>query len=472
MTNNTSDKNKDFSLGIKDGNKNGLNTGADFWRYQIGVNVIPSNTREKKPLKGVNWDIWQDNPIPEEIHNQWKEQGSFSQGIAIIPGKVWHRLDKQGLYFIFLDADKSNAINELCARNGKSTTLQEMAHKFIVEQHKDNLEKAHIYFYSPVPFPKKSPDSVLGLEIKGLGEHRIAYCTPSIHQAGQRYEITGTAEPITLTEEQANELKLHIDSICKRYGLEYLEKHYRSLLDSDAKIHQGGRHDSLISIANSLLFRYGGNGKSEKELRNTYLEINNSRCYPPLPISETNRIWDDAVAYYTKKKNEELVLAKERSEETKSSAQIALSLAEEKCSELFLDQFGTPYAAIKIGEHTEVLSLKSSRFKSWLCRIYYISEHDVLNSESVTNVLNVLKAEAEFDGVTRNLNVRVASILDEPSTIYYDLTNKEWHVIKITEDGWSVEYAPIIFRRYGNQQPQVYPCKSKEYPSDIFDTKH
>jgi hypothetical protein len=57
-----------------------------------------------------------------------------------------------------------------------------MAHKFIVEQHKDNLEKAHIYFYSPIPFPKKSSDSILGLEVKGVGEHGIAYCAPSIHQ--------------------------------------------------------------------------------------------------------------------------------------------------------------------------------------------------------------------------------------------------------------------------------------------------
>ena len=100
-----------------------------------------------------------------------------------------------------------------------------MAHKFIVEQHKDNLEKAHIYFYSPIPFPKKSSDSILGLEVKGVGEHGIAYCAPSIHQSGEPYEISGTTEPMTLTDKQANELKLHIDSICKKYSLEYLERH-------------------------------------------------------------------------------------------------------------------------------------------------------------------------------------------------------------------------------------------------------
>ncbi len=48
----------------------------------------------------------------------------------------------------------------------------------------------------------------------------------------------------------------------------------------------------------------------------------------------------------------------------------------------------------------------------------------------------------------------------------YDLTNKEWEVIKITPDGWTIEKAHGIFRRH-NAQPQVYP--SREYPPDIFD---
>lgn len=134
--------------------------------------------------------------------------------------------------------------------------LHHNGQKFIVEQHKDNLQKAHIYFYSPIPFPKKGSDSVLGLEVKGLGEHGIAYCANSTHKDGQPYEITGTTSPITLTADQANEYIEHIDQICKKYNLEYLEKHYRNLFDSDAKIHQGERHRSLISIANSLLFRY------------------------------------------------------------------------------------------------------------------------------------------------------------------------------------------------------------------------
>jgi hypothetical protein len=237
-----------------------LDQWADFWRYSIGVNVLSANSKKKSPT--VYWKEWQDKPIPEEIHNQWKGQGKFSTGIAIIPGKVWHNKEKQGLYFISLDVDKLEAITELCTnRNGKKISLEQMAQKFLVEQHKDNLQKAHVYFYSPIPFPKKEPDSVLGLEVKGLGEHGVANCAGSIHKDGQPWEIIGVKEPpVTLKEEQAKEFIEHIDQICKKYNLEYLEKHYRNLLDSDTKIYQGERHTSLISLANSLLFRYGGNG--------------------------------------------------------------------------------------------------------------------------------------------------------------------------------------------------------------------
>ena len=53
----------------------------------------------------------------------------------------------------------------------------------------------------------------------------------------------------------------------------------------------------------------------------------------------------------------------------------------------------------------------------------------MLNNESVTNVLNILKARAEFDGTPRNLHLRVAKVPTEPHTIFCDLTNKEWHTL-------------------------------------------
>ena len=43
-----------------------INDFADFWRYQIGVNVIPADTKSKR--RTVAWLEFQNNPIPEEVY--------------------------------------------------------------------------------------------------------------------------------------------------------------------------------------------------------------------------------------------------------------------------------------------------------------------------------------------------------------------------------------------------------------------
>lgn len=73
-----------------------INDWADFWRYQIGVNVIPANTRKKETYE--SWKEWQDKPISEDLHNEWKKSGVFNNGLAIILGKVHHNRQKEGLF--------------------------------------------------------------------------------------------------------------------------------------------------------------------------------------------------------------------------------------------------------------------------------------------------------------------------------------------------------------------------------------
>jgi hypothetical protein len=237
-----------------------------------------------------------------------------------------------------------------------------MSQKFLIEQHKDNPDKAHIYFYSPLSFPQKTADSVLGLEVKGVGEHGIAFCSPSIHKNGMPYEIIGNYQPVSLTVEQARELIQHIDQICIKYGLQYIGKDFTSsninnvsnklrniiktlVIDTTVKISQGQRHLTLISAADSLLFNHLGKGKTkrtEKQLRDFFERINYLLCEPePLPESEINSIWNSAVDFVLRIREEEQKEGKEGVDEKEQQENI-LELVEENCSEFFLDQYGLP----------------------------------------------------------------------------------------------------------------------------------
>ena len=119
-----------------------INEYADFWRYDVGVNVIPADTRMK--IYRISWKQWQHNPIPEVIYEEWKTSGAFGNGIAIILGKVHHNRQKiSGLNLIGIDCDNAKAIEEICSQDNKSVPLSQLAQWTLVEQHTDDPTKAH-----------------------------------------------------------------------------------------------------------------------------------------------------------------------------------------------------------------------------------------------------------------------------------------------------------------------------------------
>lgn len=290
-----------------------INEWADFWRYKIGSNDIPADTKNKTPL--VEWKQYQNKPIPDEIHNQWKRENAFSKGIAIITGKVWHNPDKKGLFLDFIDLDNKRALEDFCTRKELTTSLTELAKSMIIEQHKDEPNKAHAYCYSTHPFKKKSSDRVSDLsdkidaneipaiEIKGAGEHGLAFVTPSVHKNGHNYEIIGTLEPETL-----DVLELHLDSIFRKHGLSYLDdsgkgSRQQSLIPIEKLFEQGtkilkghNRHEALLRAMESLIQR------NITILQPNDIKImarlwHNRFCSPPLEEKEFERQWKDAVKF-------------------------------------------------------------------------------------------------------------------------------------------------------------------------------
>ncbi len=251
-----------------------INEFADFWRYDIGVNVIPADTKNKAVY--IKWSEWQDNPIPEELHNPWKSENKFSDGMAVILGKVWHNKEKQGLYLNGVDLDNLKAIEEICTYKGKAISIKELAQSTLVEQHQDDTNRTHIYIYSHEPFAKKSSDKttiesikkiesseIPAIEVKGEGRHGTLFCSPSIHESGYSYQIIGTREPVI-----ADDFEQHIDNICRKHGISYLDGNgngkslsspllpIEDLFKPDHKVYEGhNRHEKLLRAMESLIAR-------------------------------------------------------------------------------------------------------------------------------------------------------------------------------------------------------------------------
>src|SRR5918994_1517298 len=327
------------------------NAWADFWYYQIGVNVIPAHTRQKKTF--VEWKPWQIESIPEELHGQWKRENRFADGLAIILGKVW-RGEHIGEYLIFVDLDNQKAIEEFCAyfsaNNGQNAALIQIAEKFIVEQHLDDTSKAHVFYYSEVMFPKKSSDvniiasgkdddNLPAIEIKGLGTHGIAYCTPSVHKNGQRYQIIGTSTPVKLSEDQAQQMIEHIDNVSKKHGLHYLDYDDGSgnalvpmtdlFRDEYIILANHNRHGALLRVMESLIKRLYGLYQAD-EIRELAYKWNQKHCQPPLDDKEFEKQWRDAAKFIVPK------IKEEEQKEQEEQKQI-LELSEELTKEVTWD---------------------------------------------------------------------------------------------------------------------------------------
>lgn len=294
---------------------NTMNEGADFWRYDIGMNVLPAIKGTKKPI--VPWKEHQDNPISQEQHEKWKREGAFQNGILIILGKVWHNRDKQGYYLNCIDADNSVAIQELLARNGKTISVNELARKTIVEQHKDNPNRLHFYVYTVgKPLPDKgsdvidinvNPENIPAFEVKASSK-KLSSVSPSIHKNGHKIEILGTQEVMILGDVEATDFQEYLDNICKKYSLSYnkhgdsnTKKPITDLFKPGSPTLEGhNRHGRLLRMMDSLIVNNRKN-MSEEQVKSIAKSFNTTEYLnPPLNDKEFEELWKQATGFYLK----------------------------------------------------------------------------------------------------------------------------------------------------------------------------
>jgi hypothetical protein len=75
------------------------------------------------------------------------------------------------------------------------------------------------------------------------------------------------------------------------------------MMNSSVIIPEHRRHTTLISVANSLLFKHSET-KSNAELKFFFMQINQQCCRPtPQPDSDVEQIWKDATEYVSNSKS-------------------------------------------------------------------------------------------------------------------------------------------------------------------------
>jgi hypothetical protein len=135
-----------------------------------------------------------------------------------------------------------------------------------------------------------------------------------------------------------------------------------------------------------------------------------------------------------------------------AQAELLLKLAAE--AELFHDLNRKGYATIPVNDHLETWPIKSMAFLDWLRGLFYKAHGKPPGGQAIQDALDLLAAQARFDGQEHEVNVRVAHA---GGKIYVDLANDEWQAVEISSREWRVvDHPPVKFRRPRGLAP--LPC--------------
>jgi hypothetical protein len=154
-------------------------------------------------------------------------------------------------------------------------------------------------------------------------------------------------------------------------------------------------------------------------------------------------------------------------EEERKPTQAELLIRCAAGAELFHTPAGDSYATVSVGDHQETHPIKSKGFRRWIVRAYFEQYDRPPGAQAMQDALGLLEARAEFDGLEREVYIRIAG---HGGNIYVDLANEDWQTVEITAASWRViesEAAPVRFRRPRGTLALPFPANAG--PDDADD---
>lgn len=468
--------------------------------YKSGWSIFPA---EGKQPAIQSWEQYKSQPADEEQIKSWFSNDNYN--IALVTGRV------SGLIAFDIDGEAAedhfnlvveslgdNEITSAIANTMRTKTGSGNLH-VMIELKPEEFSNGDLIGNPLLWFSDKAKHN----EIRLKGEGGYIIVPPSLHPNGNRYEFINQLQPATLSRKLLMKLlsSFKTQQNCKvkiaqaeKYNLDEnvitnivsaLLSYYKVGIRNDFILYLSGwlrKQDVSFQSAQKIV-ELITEGDEEKYSRFQIL----SKTYKTENLAELKgysglfSLLTDIVG--TEQKAEEILssvkdLASKSEDQSKdakksnskgpSKAKNIIDIALEQISELFVDEYDEPYAALLVNDHLEIIHLRSRRFRSWLANRFFMTTKMIADSQNIKDGINILSAKAVFGGNRKELNLRVtATVNGNDLTWYYDLTNKNWEFIRVTSKGWEIVNNLIIFRRFTNQLPQDYP--SREYPHDIFE---
>jgi hypothetical protein len=142
----------------------------------------------------------------------------------------------------------------------------------------------------------------------------------------------------------------------------------------------------------------------------------------------------------------------------------------ESGSVLFLDQFGAPWANMKIGDHRENVFVESERFKNLLRNQFSAQFDEGVGDDLIRQAMGARIGAIESSGEIRELCYRSAWGSGKDK-IFIDSGRPDWSVYEIGPDGWRLtRLVTNPFKREPDFKP--YDCEEhtpRSNWSDLFD---
>lgn len=378
---------------------------------ELGWSIIPIGS-EKKPL--IKWKEFQDKKPALEDVQKWSAHKNLT-GYALVTGKTSS--------VVVLDLDQGSKFD---AKVLPSTP------------HSQTGSGGHHYFFRQPDF--EIPNATSFIEKTDFrGEGGYAILPPSKHPSGNQYFWLESPDEVPFAE-------MPVDLI-EQLRQPPVKDKLSATVKSEENIFEGvgesKRNDSAAKVVGFLL-KYLPQDEWQR-VALPLLQAWNQLNKPPLQSSEIEAVYSSI--------SQKAVNSPQGGSERPSQAQILVGMVLSSPIKLFTNQFKEPVLTLP---KTPFLSYKidSDSTKQLLFKMYWDQEGKPPGSEAVSAVIKTLQGIATFDRPAIEVFNRVGR---KGKAIYYDMGDNT-HIVKITADGWSVEVeAPVYFRRFSHQQPQVLP---------------